>query len=917
MSISPFSDFTSATLASSTASFSSSSSRSPDLFSAGSSTSTLTSTGAFTATPSVYINTSYVYSPSSYQSDWTTDYPIRSTGTAASLTASPITYPESSETSSTRHRVSSTRSSPASSSTAKVIVPSAGQVLQQGENGLILNLTLAGDDVGQAVYSVPIVFGHVSESQLYERAVQEVEERQEMDRRDKALRKRGKRRPNDDGAGDEGRRSTGDGSSRSFNRRAPGSYQSMQLQVDLGSSDMVSINLKVGLAHELRSTLLPDDRNSMDASAYVNLTYQSGHAAGEVYWDEIQMGVTVSQIESAVNGTGGGGSNGFDVGYQAFVAANDVGNEDLSGGQFSGILGLALPANSVILNQLGGSTSGNPDGAPFLDNLFGSGENAPQGRYFSLSLERIGDTRTKSTLGIGMFDKTLCPDPCIPNYSSVVTSSQGPLYWRIPLQGITTYTWPSGQAPASINATTAVIKLPSSTTTGQSYPVAVLDSGGYQVLLGDRTLVDSIYAVFGGSRSSDGNYYLRCDVPLALSFTFGGKQYPVHPLDMSDYSSTDPSQKTCLGLIQYAPGLTAGDVILGVSFLKNVYSIYTYPSSYTSTSSWLPMVGMLSLTNMTAAGQEFYDVRVQHSTYPGQVTTTGSTPSRTADAAASQAGHQVLSGGIIALAVVLGFVGIAAGLFCAWFFWLRKKYGSKGVPVFAGRRGRKGASGSISGTEGSMGGTDRLELTAGGAGVGRRSKKYRDMQRQKSMIDGYLDFDTDLWSDDKDSRTDADTATSRSMDGVAGNPVLAEEVPRGRRASSKAWESSYPPAGWITHQRTPSSPRRQEQSPPTLSSPLAAADTDAPDGDTSHPRSSQRFADADEGPYPTFSSMSRQAIMSPTQEPLMIPSGPPQTPAARPDDGAHYFDSPITSPPPPTLYSRGSILRIHDPSSNP
>jgi hypothetical protein len=100
--------------------------------------------------------------------------------------------------------------------------------------------------------------------------------------------------------------------------------------------------------------------------------------------------------------------------------------------------------------------------------------------------------------------------------------------------------------------------------------------------MGDRTLVDTIYAAFGGSRASDGNCmstsivtllsltqhrfssritdYLRCDMPLALSFTFNGKQYPVHPLDMSDYSSADPSHKTCLGLIQYATGLTAGDV---------------------------------------------------------------------------------------------------------------------------------------------------------------------------------------------------------------------------------------------------------------------------------------------------------------------------------------------------------------------
>jgi hypothetical protein len=96
------------------------------------------------------------------------------------------------------------------------------------------------------------------------------------------------------------------------------------------------------------------------------------------------------------------------------------------------------------------------------------------------------------------------------------------------------------------------------------------------VLMGDKSVVDAIYNVFGGSQASDGNCespftqicnandfskdYLRCDIPLSLAFTFNGKQYPAHPLDMSDFSPTDTSHKTCLGLIQYAPGLTAGDV---------------------------------------------------------------------------------------------------------------------------------------------------------------------------------------------------------------------------------------------------------------------------------------------------------------------------------------------------------------------
>ena len=338
------------------------------------------------------------------------------------------------------------------------------------------------------------------------------------------------------------------------------------------------------------------------------------------------------------------------------------------------------------------------------------------------------------------------------------------------------------------------------------------------------------------------------------------------------------------------------------------YSIYTYPSSSESTSSWLPMVGQLSLTNVTTAAQEFYDVRVQHSSYPGQVPTAGTSPTQSADAAADHAGSQVLSGGIIALAVVLGFVGFAAALFCAWFFWLRKKYGTKGVPAFAGRR--KGNMGSVDGTDGSIG-TDNLELS-GAAGLGRRSKKYRNMQRQKSMIDGFMDFDTDLWSDDVDSKTDADTTTSKSMDG-SGVAVLGEELSRGRRTSSKAWESSYPPVGWASHQRTSSSQHGRERSPPAPTSPLSRTGARS--------RSSQRFADADEGPYPTFSSVGNNHFMSPTQEPLMdLPETPAAETLARQSSiNAGYFDSPESrrsqwAPASRPLASRGSILRIHDPT---
>lgn len=76
---------------------------------------------------------------------------------------------------------------------------------------------------------------------------------------------------------------------------------------------------------------------SLDSDTTTSLTYHSGSVSGEVYWEEIELG-------------------GFGIGYQAFrefaqdlshaslmssVLASSVTNEDLKGGNFSGVLGLA------------------------------------------------------------------------------------------------------------------------------------------------------------------------------------------------------------------------------------------------------------------------------------------------------------------------------------------------------------------------------------------------------------------------------------------------------------------------------------------------------------------------------------------------------------------------------------------------
>lgn len=201
--------------------------------------------------------------------------------------------------------------------------------------------------------------------------------------------------------------------------------------------DAVSRSACLSLLSVIRLSRKRLTRTYHEQGNSANLTYQSGYAAGEIYWDEVQLGVSIDQVVNAVNGTGNGGASGFGISAQAFVAATQVQNEDLSGGVFSGLIGLALPANSIISGIIPGTYGSSADGATFLDNLFASGASEPTARYFTLSLERSGDPRTISSFGVGSYNSAVCGVPCVPTYSSLVGSANGPLYWRVLLQGIT------------------------------------------------------------------------------------------------------------------------------------------------------------------------------------------------------------------------------------------------------------------------------------------------------------------------------------------------------------------------------------------------------------------------------------------------------------------------------------------------
>lgn len=241
---------------------------------------------------------------------------------------------------------------------------------------------------------------------------------------------------------------------------------------------------------------------------------------------------------------------------------------------------------------------------------------------------------------------------------------------------------------------------------------------------------------------------MPCKTQLALSFNFGGTWFAAHPLDMSWPDPTDPSQTTCIGAIQYASSLVtseAGDFVFGSSFLKNVYTVFSYPDQARN-GLWQPQVGLIGLTNASLASEDFYAVRTLRQSL-ASVSSQGpfigdssspSSPSSTPSA--TSGGGSVVNTTAIVAGSVVGFFVLAAFAFCAWWFFLKRKYGAAGYPSRKRANGEPGTPESESAA--------KLAVLGGLAG---RSKKHQEVYRQKSMIEGYSDYEGDSWTEGADS----------------------------------------------------------------------------------------------------------------------------------------------------------------------
>lgn len=172
------------------------------------------------------------------------------------------------------------------------------------------------------------------------------------------------------------------------------------------------------------------------------------------------------------------------------AAANDVQIEPLTP-NFSGVLGIALPLNSIIAADVLPVTSNSPGGAAWASNLF-SINTAPSFHFLSLALSRPGSDQVKSILGIGKHPTALVPDPSRIKYSTPVFDGSVALFWKATVRDITVY----------VNGVPRRVQLGTSNT-GAAFPNAVLDSGT-TLILTTTAVANAIYGSIGITPAADG-----------------------------------------------------------------------------------------------------------------------------------------------------------------------------------------------------------------------------------------------------------------------------------------------------------------------------------------------------------------------------------------------------------------------------
>ncbi|CAL1700518.1 unnamed protein product [Somion occarium] len=332
------------------------------------------------------------------------------------------------------------------------------------------------------------------------------------------------------------------------------------VQLDTGSSDLW-----------IKGPTSPLPNVQLTSMTY-NLTYGIGWANGTIAYAPVEFA-------------------GINVSSQAYLDVSSASNPALSYGA-DGIAGLGFTSLSTIdalVNRTNTST-----GRSLLFSLFE--DNPQEPNFISFSMQR-GDDPTADVEGtFGIVE---------PEFAQVLNTTAIPTYppnspmrWNVLLDAVLVGT-------GAVAVSSDIDGVP----TGKA--VALVDSGtSYTYASVD--VCNAIYGSIPGAKYDEslGQWVVPCDAEVNVALQIAGQVFPIHPLDMTPNSLTDPS--TCVGSFipqSVSVGANSFDWLIGDSVLRSIYSIYDFGDFDSSGVMGNPYMKFLSLVDPNEASKEFHQLR--------------------------------------------------------------------------------------------------------------------------------------------------------------------------------------------------------------------------------------------------------------------------------------------------------------------
>ncbi|KAJ6585306.1 aspartic peptidase domain-containing protein [Mycena capillaripes] len=330
-----------------------------------------------------------------------------------------------------------------------------------------------------------------------------------------------------------------------------------------------------------------------DTGKAATISYASGGATGPVKIGSLDFG-------------------GFTVPKQAFIEVPP--DSDHPEGQ--GLIGLGPSAGSVIFDEFDAEDEGNT----VLDSIFIQDTATPN--FITFVLGRLNDPTdvfpgdlTVGEIMSNFSDITNQPKLTVTN---VAISNQANQHFQVLLDA-NGFIGPDG---SSIPITSEV------SSTGNRKQATVVIDTGFSLPQVPASVAKAIYSGFNGAElindSAVGNIWiLPCTQEVNVTLKFGGKSYPVHPLD----AAVDPTifglaprknsagENACLGLFQPVSFDTGSnptyDMIFGMAFLRNVYTLINFGDFIADSKGKAdPYIQFLSITDPAEAHSDFVKVRL-------------------------------------------------------------------------------------------------------------------------------------------------------------------------------------------------------------------------------------------------------------------------------------------------------------------